>query len=135
MNNHLMNLHISVPSSVVLDVGGIRRIVAESRHGFFGILPGRLDCVACLVAGVLVYETEDRQEHYVALDEGMLVKTGFDVEVSVHNATVAHELGTVLKIVTEEFETSSELEKQIRTSLAKLESNFVRRLMEFRHHG
>lgn len=135
MPHQRMSLHISVPSHVALEADGVRRVVAECRTGFFGILPRRLDCVVCLVAGVLIYETEDQIEHYVAVDEGILVKTGFDIEVSVRNATVAHELGTGKKVVTEEFETSKELDKKIRTSLAKLEGDFVRRLMEFRHHG
>ena len=59
------------------------RIVAESAGGSFGLLPRRLDCVAALVPGILVYETPARGEVFVAVDEGVLVKSGRNVLVSV----------------------------------------------------
>ncbi len=59
------------------------RIVAETRQGAFGILPQRLDCVAALEPGILIYETNGDEEQYVALDEGVLVKNGLEVLVSV----------------------------------------------------
>ena len=34
------------------------RIVSETHEGAFGLLPHRLDCVAALTPGILVYETE-----------------------------------------------------------------------------
>ena len=52
------------------------RIVAETREGSFGLLPHRLDCVAALAPGILIYETEAEGEVFVAVDEGVLVKTG-----------------------------------------------------------
>ena len=62
------------------------RIVVETHEGSFGLLPYRLDCVAALVPGILVYETEAEGEVYLAVDEGLLVKTGLEVLVSVRNA-------------------------------------------------
>lgn len=130
-----MNLKISIPSEVVLEKTGVMRIVAESPNGYFGLLPLRLDCVACLVPGVLLFETPQEGERYVAVDEGLLVKEGSNVHVSVRNAVVANELGTIQKIIREQFLTRSEQEKRIRSMLAKLESDFIRNLMEFSRHG
>jgi len=45
----------------------------------FGLLPRRLDCVAALAPGILIYEDEAEGEVYVAVDDGVLVKTGLDV--------------------------------------------------------
>jgi len=42
--------------------------------------------VAALAPGILIYETEVEGEVYVAVDEGVLVKTGPDVLVSVRRA-------------------------------------------------
>lgn len=130
-----MNLKISIPSAVILEKTGVTRIVAESPNGFFGLLPARLDCTACLVPGVLFYETEQEGERFIAVDEGLLVKVGPDVHVSVRNAVIANELGTIHQIIQDQILARSEQEKRIRSMLAKLESDFVRHLMEFVHHG
>ncbi|MBA3722052.1 MAG: F0F1 ATP synthase subunit epsilon [Parachlamydiaceae bacterium] len=130
-----MNLKISIPSEVILEKTGVIRIVAESPNGFFGLLPLRLDCAACLVPGVLLFETEQDGERFVAVDEGLLVKVGPDVHVSVRNAVIANELGTIKKIIQDQILAQSEQEKRIRSMLAKLESDFIRNLMEFSRHG
>ncbi len=130
-----MNLKISIPTAVILEKTGVVRLVAETINGSLGILPLRLDCVACLIPGILLFETQDEGERFVAVDEGLLTKTGPDVNVSVKNAVIAHELGTVKQIVREQFLVRSEQEIKIRTMLAKLESDFIRNLMEFTRHG
>ena len=130
-----MNLKISIPTEVILEKAGIVRMVVETISGSMGILPLRLDCVACLVPGVLLFETKEEGERFIAVDEGILVKTGSDINVSVKNAVVANELGTIEQIVREQFLVRSEQEKRIRSMLAKLESDFIRNLMEFSRHG
>src|SRR5664280_431640 len=77
-----MNLKILLPFKIFADKTGVSRIVAESRDGSFGLLPHRLDCVAALAPGILVFETETEGEVCMAIDEGILVKTGADVPVS-----------------------------------------------------
>jgi len=64
----------------------VSRVVAETRAGSFGLLPRRLDCVAALTPGILVFETGAEGESYVAVDEGVLIKTGPNVIVSVRRA-------------------------------------------------
>ena len=71
-----MNLKVLLPFGVFAEKTGVSRIVAETREGSFGLLPHRLDCVAALAPGILIYETEADGEVYVAVDEGVLVKTG-----------------------------------------------------------
>jgi len=130
-----MKLKISIPTEVILDKTGVVRMVVETASGSLGILPLRLDCIACLVPGVLLFETKDEGERFIAVDEGILVKTGSDVNVSVKYAVIAKELGTIEKIVKEQFLMQSEQEKKIRSMLAKLESDFIKNLMEFSRHG
>ena len=74
-----MRLKILLPFRIFADKTGISRIVADTREGSFGLLPHRLDCVAAVAPGILVYENEPEGEVYVAVDEGVLVKTGLDV--------------------------------------------------------
>jgi len=130
-----MNLKISIPTEVILEKIGVVRMVVETTSGSLGILPLRLDCVACLVPGVLLFETKEEGERFIAVDEGILVKTGPDVHVSVQNAVIANELGSIKQIIQEQFLARSEQEKKIRSMLAKLESDFIRNLMEFSRHG
>jgi len=58
MQSARMNLKILLPYKVFAERSGVSRIVARSSEGSFGLLPHRLDCVAALVPGILVYETE-----------------------------------------------------------------------------
>ncbi|MDD5180017.1 MAG: F0F1 ATP synthase subunit epsilon [Gallionellaceae bacterium] len=127
-----MRLKILLPFQVFADIEGVKRIVAETHQGSYGILPQRLDCVAALVPGILTYETATGGETYVALDEGVLVKAGADVLVSVRNAIGGTDLGKLRAAVEQEFLNLDEREQSVRSVLAKLESGFIRRLVEFR---
>lgn len=131
MNSTLMNLKILLPFQIFAEKKGVSRIVAETREGSFGLLPHRLDCVAALVPGIFIYETEEAGEVYVAVDEGVLVKTGQEVLVSVRNAIVGMDLSQLREAVENEFLTMDESEQRMRSVMAKLESGLVRRLVEF----
>jgi F-type H+-transporting ATPase subunit epsilon len=128
-----MNLKILLPFRVFADRHDVMRIVAESREGAFGLLPQRLDCVMPLVPGILMYETAADGEVFVAVDEGVLVKAGPDVLVSVRNAIGGTDLGALRAAVDAEFVELDEQERDMRTTLAKLESGFVRRFTAFEH--
>jgi F-type H+-transporting ATPase subunit epsilon len=128
-----MHLKILLPFKVFAEKTGVSRIVAESHAGSFGLLPHRLDCVAALAPGILVFETKDEGEVCIAVDEGILVKTGTDVLVSVRNAIGGADLGKLRAAVEQEFLELDEQEKSVRSVLAKLESGFVRRFAAFHH--
>lgn len=133
MNAAGMHLKILLPFRVFAEHDGVSRIVAETADGFFGILPRRLDGVAALVPGILVFETGECGEQIVAVDEGVLVKAGRDVMVSVRNAVGGDDLGQLRDTVEREFLNLGERERAVRSVLAKLETSFVRRMVELRH--
>jgi F-type H+-transporting ATPase subunit epsilon len=89
--------------------------------------------VAALAPGILVFETEAEGEVCMAVDEGVLVKTGDDVLVSVRNAIGGMDLDKLHEAVEREFRNLDEQEKSVRSVLAKLESGFVRRFAAFHH--
>lgn len=128
-----MNLKVLLPFQVFAEKTGVSRIVAETHEGSFGLLPHRLDCVAALSPGILTYETESDGEVFVAVDEGVLVKTGVDVLVSVRRALGGTDLGELRDSVKQEFLTLDEHEQSVRTVMAKLESGFLRRFATFQH--
>lgn len=125
-----MNLKILLPFKVFAEKQGVQRIVAETAYGAFGLLPHRLDGVAALVPGILTYQTEAEGEVFLAVDEGVLVKTGSDVLISVRHAIGGVDLGRLRAAVEQEFLTLNELEVDLRTTLAKLERDFIRRFVE-----
>lgn len=128
-----MNLKILLPYRIFANKTGVVRIVAETGAGSFGLLPNRLDCVAALVPGILVFETGEEGETYAAIDEGILIKTGADVLVSVHNAIEGSDLASLREAVRNEFLNLDEQELSLRRIVAKMESGFTRRFAEFHH--
>lgn len=128
-----MKLKVLLPFRVFAEKTGVLRIVAESRAGSFGLLPHRLDCVAALAPGILVFETEAEGEVCMAVDEGVLVKSGADVLVSVRNAIGGTDLDKLRAVVEQEFMNLDQQEKTVRSVLAKLESGFIRRFTAFHH--
>ncbi len=128
-----MNLKILLPFKIFAEVGDVLRIVASTRDGSYGFLPHRLDCVAALAPGILVFETEAEGEVFMAVDEGVLVKSGTDVLVSVRNAIGGTDLDKLHTAVEQEFENLDEQEQRVRSALAKLESGFIRRFATFHH--
>lgn len=128
-----MHFKVLLPFQIFADKAGVSRIVAETRDGSFGLLPHRLDCVAALPPGILIFETEEEGEVYVAVDEGVLVKTGPDVLVSVRRAISGTDLGQLRDTVEQEFLSLNEHEQNVRSVMVKLESGFIRRMAKFHH--
>jgi F-type H+-transporting ATPase subunit epsilon len=133
MERPVMKLKVLLPFRVFTEKEDVMRIVAETPQGSFGFLPHRLDCVAPLSPGILTYETKIESEVYIAVDEGVLVKTGADVLVSVRSAIGGAELGELRTSVEREFLNLDEREQSVRSVLAKMESSLIRRLIEFHY--
>ena len=132
MESSLMNLKILLPFRVFRENKNVKRIVAETNIGSLGLLPQRLDCLAVLVPGIFEYETEGRGIVYIAIDEGILVKAGADVLVSVRNAIGDADLGKLRESVEKIFTNLDETERNVRQVMAKLESSFIQSMEKLR---
>jgi F-type H+-transporting ATPase subunit epsilon len=128
-----MNLKILLPFRIFAEETGVSRIVVETQDGSFGLLPHRRDCVAALKPGILIYGSKAGGDAYVAVDEGVLVKTGLDVAVSVRNAIGGTDLNQLRAAVDREFLSLHQQEQSVRSLMAIMESDFIRRLAEFHH--
>lgn len=133
MEISLIKLKILLPSEIFTQENNVSQIVAETSIGSVGILPQRLDCVAALVPGIFSYRNEAGEDTYIALDEGILVKTGRDVLISVRNAFSGTDLKQLRKAVDQEFLKLNEQEKNARSVMMKIESGFISHLAEFHH--
>jgi F-type H+-transporting ATPase subunit epsilon len=128
-----MRLEVLLPFQVFAECADVSRIVVETGNGAFGLLPHRLDCVGALTPGILTYESDADGEVLLAVDQGIIVKAGLDVLVSVRRAVGGRDLGQLRSSVEREFLTLDETEQSMRIVMAKLESGFLRRLARFRH--
>jgi F-type H+-transporting ATPase subunit epsilon len=129
----LMTLKVLLPFQVFAERDHVSRIVADTREGSFGLLPHRLDCVAALGPGILTFETDRDGEIYIAVDHGVLVKTGQEVLVSVRRALAGTDLARLRGSVEQEFVALDESEKSVRSVMAKLEAGFLHRLASLQH--
>jgi F-type H+-transporting ATPase subunit epsilon len=128
-----VNLRILLPFKVYADIQEVRRLVVETRSGSYGLLPQRLDCVMALAPGILTYEVAGGDDVYVAVDEGVLVKAGPQVLVSVRNAIAGQELGRLREAVEKEFLAVDEQETAVKAALARMEGDLIQRLAGLRH--
>ena len=123
----LMQLDILLPFKVFARKTAVSRIVVETTAGSFGLLPHRLDCVAALIPGILACDSEGEGECWVAIDEGVLVKAGTHVSVSVRRALAGTGLDQLRQAVEQEFLARDEQEQNVREVMARLEAGFLRR--------
>jgi len=126
-----MILKILLPNKIFFKHQGVLRIIVETMDGSYGILPNRRDCTAALTPGILTYETELGNETYMAIDQGILVKKGNDVLISVRRAIQGNGLRELRNAIKTEFLTMDEKQREIRFAMDKLESSFLQRLTEF----
>lgn len=122
-----MRLLLSVPTGVLVDAH-VLKVTAESDRGSFTLLPRHADAALELVPGLLSYVSEEGEEVFVAVDEGVLVKAGDDVRVACRRAVVAGALEQAVAALEEHMRSQSEHERRARTALLRLEAEVVRRL-------
>jgi F-type H+-transporting ATPase subunit epsilon len=125
-----MRLEILLPSGVFASIPDVLRIVVMTPAGCFGLLPHRLDCATVLSPGLLAYATASGGEVHLAVDTGVLVKTGTDVLVCVRHAIAGADLGHLRQAVEQEMLHLSAQEQSNRTTLAHLESGLIRAFVE-----
>ena len=125
-----MNLKVLLPHEVFLDCE-VTKVTAEAQNGHFCLLPRHVDFVAALVPGLLSFEDEKGREHFLAIDEGALVKCGPEVLVSTRSAARNGDLGQLRHVVEDQFVVLDERERLARSAAARLEAGLVRRFMDF----
>ena len=127
-----MKLKVLLPTGTLVDEE-VRKIGAEAADGALTIRPRHVDLATALVAGVLSYEPTAGGERFVAVGEGVLVKCGDQVLVSVRKAARSDELGSLRQRVQADFRDADEREVSARIALNKIEATFVHRFIELEH--
>ena len=121
-----MNLRVLLPAEVLLDEE-VTKVTAEAQNGSFTLLPRHIDFVSALVPGIVAYGLPDGQEHFLALDEGILVKQGDSVYISSPRGVLGDDLGDLQDLVDNQLKVLSEGEKKARSVMTRLEMDTLRR--------
>ena len=108
----------------------VRRIVTEAPDGYFGMLPHHIDFVTQLVPGILVAETEEGTERFIAVNSGTLVKCGEVVTAAVLGAIEGDDLESLRRRVEADFLRQDEQERRARSAMARLEATMIRRFRD-----
>ena len=80
-----------------------------------------------------MYETKSEGEVFLAIDQGVLIKTGPDVLISVRRAIAGEDLTKLREAVEREFLDLNEQERIVNTVMEKMESSFIHHLKELHH--
>ncbi len=132
MDQTLMSLKILLPFRIFMQVQDVSSINIETSEGSYGMLPQRLDCVAALVPGIFTYEIKDEGPRYIAVEEGVMIKAGSEVLVSVRNAVGGVDLGKLGDLVKKDFSQQDENKIKVCSVMAKLEGGFIYAFDKFR---
>lgn len=128
-----MKLVVTIPSRVEVDLE-VDKVVAEGADGHFGVLPRHVDMVTLLVPGILTYVSEG-EEHFLAVDGGVLAKIGPEIQVATTSCAGGVGLQELRRVVEESYRSVEESEVAARAALTRLETDLVRRLVELEELG
>lgn len=124
-----MRLVVALPHRIEVD-REVTKVSGEGLHGTFTLLPHHLDYVVLLESSILTF-TADGEEHFVAIDGGVLTKVGDDVRVSTVAAITGDRLDELERTVVRSFRRLDERERNTRAALARIESHVLHELFEF----
>lgn len=124
-----MKVTLRLPTRILFE-GQATRLTAVAQNGAFGILPNHTDFVTALVPSVLTLRLADGSETIFGLDEGILVKKGHGVAISVLRGVKGDDLASLKGTVEDSFVQMDEDERQARAAMSRLEANMVRRFAQ-----
>ena len=127
-----MRLKTLMPAGVVVDEE-VARVRFEAKDGSRTFLPRHVDFVTAIVPGVVSFNPiKDgvvQKEVFMACDEGILVKQGDIVYLSVRRAVVNKSLDFLVRAIGDEFKKAEEERKVSHAALARLEANLTQGIM------
>ena len=125
----MMRLKVLTPTETLVNEPVLQGY-AEGQEGAFCLLPRHRDWVAALRPGIVGFITSAGREQFVAVDQGVLTKNGFEVSIAVRRAVREDDLARLREVVEREFRHLDEQEKIARSALARLEAGVIRRFLE-----
>lgn len=121
-----LRLMLRTPQGLLCD-REVLSVCAEDEAGWFGILPGRQDVIACLPPGLLTFRDADG-EMFVALSSGLLELRGAICRVIVRDARWSRSLDDVAAALARALQTRKTRGQRRSGVFADLEREALRRL-------
>ncbi|PFG10326.1 ATPase [Marinobacter sp. LV10MA510-1] len=128
---NVMTVTLRLPTRTLFE-GRAQRLFATAVNGAFGMLPNHTDFVTALVPSVLILTDETGEELFFGIDEGLLVKTGHQVDIAIRRGVQGDSLDTLNDTIQTAFVEVDEEERVARSALSRLEANIVRRFGDLR---
>lgn len=126
-----MQVTLRLPTRTLFS-GTAKKIYAVAENGAFGMLPNHTDFVSALVPSIMVLTNEQDVELFFAVDEGLLVKTGYQVDIAIRRGIQGEDLDSLNAELSTSFLAVDEDERVARSALSRLEAGIVRRFGDLR---
>jgi len=130
-SSELMQVTLRLPTRTLFS-GTAKKVFAVAENGAFGLLPKHTDFVSALVPSILVLTNEQDKELFFAVDEGLLVKIDFQVDITIRRGLQGDDLASLNEQLTTTFMAVDEDERIARSALSRLEAGIVRRFADLR---
>ncbi|HZJ94451.1 MAG TPA: ATPase [Thiopseudomonas sp.] len=127
----MMQVNLRLPTRLLFS-GEAQKVFAEAENGSFAMLPNHTDFVTALQPSVLLVTDSQGQELFFGIDQGLLVKHGYQVDIAVRRAVQGDDLASLNETIQSTFVEVDEDERIARTALSKLEAGIVRRFSDLR---
>lgn len=124
-----MSVTLRLPTRTLFQ-GQATRLVGVGVNGAFGLLPNHIDFVTALAPSVMALRMVDGSEEIFGIDQGLLVKKGYDIDVVALRGVRGDHLASLKDTVQAKFTQMDEEERQARSALSRLEADMVRRFVE-----
>ncbi|MGO2132853.1 MAG: F0F1 ATP synthase subunit epsilon [Halomonas sp.] len=128
---NVMTVSLRLPTQTLYE-GSALRLQATAANGAFGMLPNHTDFVTALVPSVLILTDEHNREQFFGIDEGVLMKSGHQVDIAIRRGVRGKDLETLNDTVLTSFVEVDEEERVARSALSRLEAGIVRRFGDLR---
>ena len=129
-----MKLRILTPTEVILEEE-VTHVTAEDVTGSLGIRPGHAALVTPLAAGIVTVRTSGSGERYVAVNGGVMIVTGEEVEIVSRQAVVSRDLARLEGTVLAEFNKENFDDRLNKVAFEKMRLNLMRRVLEVERAG
>lgn len=129
-----MYLKLLLPTHVLIDQP-VTKVIAEAENGAFCLLPHHIDFLTALTPGLLMFQTPEGEDSFVAVDRGLLIKCGAEVLVSTRSAFRSSHLEALKLEMARQFDVMDERERQARTAIARMETSLARQFTALAAEG
>lgn len=120
-----MKLIVCTPLGEVLNTE-IRKISLEFLNGYHTFLPKHIDFASIIKPSIATYTDGNGAQKYIACHNGVAVKKGQNITLSVQQAVLGNSLSELKSTILQEFKKADEQRKELNTAMARLEIGMLR---------